>query len=52
MMCHKNPHSSPVRARRVAASRDEYLSDVIRQALERYVKRYGKADPTSDEVTA
>lgn len=30
-------------AQRVAASRDEYLSDVIRDALERYVKRHGKS---------
>lgn len=28
-------------ARAVAASRGESLSDVIRNALERYVKRYG-----------
>jgi predicted transcriptional regulator len=31
-------------ARRLAESRGESVSDIVRAALERYVKRYGKED--------
>jgi predicted transcriptional regulator len=30
-------------AARIAAARDESLSDILRQALERYVKRHGRS---------
>jgi predicted transcriptional regulator len=38
------------RARAVAAVRDESLSDVIRAALERYVRRHGITPPPQERT--
>jgi hypothetical protein len=43
MRSHRFPKKLYEAAKAVADEREENISDVIREALERYVKRHGKA---------